>query len=380
LAGGSVADPTGDAFYSANGSRTPAGANLDLTGASLANGTGNTLIARIKVRSLSSLAVPSSAGGPDGSWLIRWTVVKPGTTGNGAIYYAGMDNNAGTGGSGQRSFFAGSTAGIPPANSAEHTKYLTYPQTHTLSSSQASYSPQTGVITLRVPRSDVGNPRNGTRLYSGTGFSASSVAPESSTTLFNLTDATTPFELVVGAPGTGAGSGPGGPGTRGGSGTCPKATGKLSGRRLGPLSLGIKRATARHRLRRFSTHHRRYMDFFCLKRQGIRAGYASPALLHHLSRKQRRAAKGRVVLLLTANRHYALRGVRPGTKLKKVAHRLHVGRRYHVGKNFWYLTRNGSSRGLLKVRHGVIQEIGVADKRLTASVGADRRFLRTFGF
>jgi hypothetical protein len=63
-----------------------------------------------------------------------------------------------------------------------------------------------------------------------------------------------------------------------------------------------------------------------------------------------------------------------------VAHKLHVGRRYHVGKNYWYVIPNGSSHGILKVVNGRIQEIGVADKRVTASVGQDRRFLRTFGF
>ncbi len=65
--------------------------------------------------------------------------MRPGTTGNGHIYYAGMDNNAGAGGSGSRRSSPATRAGIPPANPAEHTKYLTYPQTHVLSASQASY-------------------------------------------------------------------------------------------------------------------------------------------------------------------------------------------------------------------------------------------------
>jgi hypothetical protein len=379
---GSVADPSGDAFYSANGSRTPAGDNLDLTGASLANGPGNTIIATIHAKNLSNLTVPTSSGGPDGSWLIRWTQVRPGTTGNGDIYYVGMDNNQGAGGASSPSFFAGDTVGIPPANAAEHTKYLAYPQTHTLSGSQASYSARTGTITLTVPRADVGNPSDGTRLFSATGFSASSATPQSSTTLFNLTDATTPFELVVGAPGTGgSGSGSGSNGS-GGSGNCPKATGRLSGRQLGVLSLGTKRSKARHALSNFSTHGRRYMDFYCLRGGlGIRGGYPSPALLRHLRHKTQRALNGRLVLLLTANRHYALKGVRPNTKLtKKVARKLRIGRRYHVGKNYWYVTPNGSTHGILKVVHGRIQEIGVADKRVTGSVKPDRLFLRTFGF
>ena len=148
---GSVTDPSGDANYSSNGSRTPAGSNLDLLGASLANGANRTLVATINVKSLSSLAVSSSVGGPDASWLIRWTVITPGSTGNGHIYYAGMDNNQGTGGAGSPTFFAGDTTGIPPNNPAEHTKYFAYPQTHVLNASQASYDKGTGVITLNIP-------------------------------------------------------------------------------------------------------------------------------------------------------------------------------------------------------------------------------------
>src|SRR5947209_5053285 len=49
---GSVSDPAGDADLSQNGTQTPASANLDLTGASLANGPGRTLVATIKVKDL----------------------------------------------------------------------------------------------------------------------------------------------------------------------------------------------------------------------------------------------------------------------------------------------------------------------------------------
>jgi hypothetical protein len=194
---GSVTDPTGDDFYSANGSRAAAGADLDLTGASLANGPNKTLVATIHVHSLSTLGVSPTIGGPDASWMMRWTMVTPGQTGNGDIFYAGMDNNAGAGGSGTPSFFAGNTASIPPPNPEEHAKYLTYPQMNVLSSTQASYNAQTGVITMHIPLSDVGNPTAGTVLYSVTAFTATSPTPQSSTTLFNLTDATTPFDLTV---------------------------------------------------------------------------------------------------------------------------------------------------------------------------------------
>jgi hypothetical protein len=385
LALGSVDDPTGDADFSSNGTRVKATPNLDLTQASLANGANKTLVATLKVKSLSSLAASSGEGGPDASWLIRWTVVRPGTTGNGNIYYVGMDNNGGVGGSGNPTFFAGDTVGLPPANQAEHTKYMTYPQTHVLSSSQASYDSKTGVVTLHVPLSDVGSPPAGTRLYSATGFTATSTAPQSSSNLFNLIDATTPFELVIGAPGTGGGGGKGGGGggtggggSGGGKGTCPAATGRLTSKSIGRLRLGMKRSRARKVYPNWSSHDRRDMDFYCLKVLGIRAGYPSAKLLRTLTRKQRRRVQGRIVLGLTANRHYALRGVRPGTRLSKVRRKLHPGHRYTVGRNAWYITPNGPNHGVLKVRHGVIQEIGIADKRLTGSIRLSRRFLRTF--
>lgn len=375
---GLVSDPSGDAVYPSGGTRTAAPSNLDLTGASLANGENNTLIATINVRSLGSLTVPSSVGGPDASWLMRWTVVKPGSTGNGDIYYAGMDNNAGAGGSGKPTFFAGDTAGIPPANSAEHTKYLSYPQTHLLSASQASYDPGTGTITLTIPRSDVGNPSNGTALYSIAAFSATSTTPQSATTLFNLIDATPTFELVVGAPGT-VGTTPGA-GGRGGAAVCQKATGRLAGRALGPIKLGMKRSPARKLFVHWSTRSRHDdMDFYFVCPKGIRAGYPSAKLLRSLSVRQRRAVRGRVVLLLTANRHYALHGVHQGARLRRVARRLHVGRPFEIGLNTWYLVGNGTSRGVLKVRHGVILEIGIANKQLTAAGRpAILRFLEAF--
>jgi hypothetical protein len=57
---------------------------------------------------------------------------------------------------------------------------------------------------------------------------------------------------------------------------------------------------------------------------------------------------------------------------------LNVGRRFQIGLNSWYLAPAGPSRGVLKVRHGQIEEIGLADKRLTTSRAASRRFLARF--
>lgn len=236
LAMGSVKDATGDDFYSAGGKLTPGGSNLDLAGASLANGPHKTLVARIHVKSLHSLSVSPTLGGNDASWIVRWTVVHPGTGAggyptNGAIYYAGMDNNAGLGGGGSPSFFAGDTSAVPPpGNPADHTKYMTFPQTHKLTSKQASYNAKTGVITLHIPLADVGNPAKGTRLYSVTAFTATAAAPQSPSTLFNQIDATSPFDLVIGSrPG-----GPSGPPSGGGKGGGGKGGGGKAGRKACP--------------------------------------------------------------------------------------------------------------------------------------------------
>jgi hypothetical protein len=121
------------------------------------------------------------------------------------------------------------------------------------------------------------------------------------------------------------------------------------------------------------------MDFFCLSPIGIRVAYPTPALLGTLSPAERRRVQGRIVLALTADPRYSLHGVRPGTRLASVARRLGTGRRFTVGLNDWYLTPNGPSHGVLKVRNGIIEEIGIADERLTSDARATRRFLQTLG-
>lgn len=137
----------------------------------------------------------------------------------------------------------------------------------------------------------------------------------------------------------------------------------------------MARATARRSYPRWSTRGRRYMEFYCVTPIGLRAGYPSNALLRSLSGRLRRAVMGRIVLALTANRHYALRGVRPGARLAKVRRRLKIGRGYRIGRNTWYLTPNGTSHGLIKVQQGVIEEVGIVDRQLTS-----RGHRRTFRF
>ena len=156
---------------------------------------------------------------------------------------------------------------------------------------------------------------------------------------------------------------------------CPAATGALARTRLGPVALGMTRDRARRAFVSGSRRGRGNMDFFCLRPNGIRVAYPSVAVLRHVPARTRRRIRGRVVLALTANPDYALLGVRPGDALGPVAGRLHAGSGFQIGRNRWYVLPAGASRGVLKVRHGVIEEIGIANRSLTAGRGPARRLL-----
>jgi dienelactone hydrolase len=160
--------------------------------------------------------------------------------------------------------------------------------------------------------------------------------------------------------------------------SCRRPSGHVTGTTLGPIQLGMTRSATRRRFTKLSLRGRRYMDFFCPSRQGIRVGYATPVLLRSLPRHARAGYRNRAVLILTAAQHFALRGVHPNTRLARVARRLRVGRGFSVGRNRWYLFTSGRSRGVFKVRRGIIQEIGIASPRLTRTRRADRMFLRSF--
>ena len=72
-----------------------------------------------------------------------------------------------------------------------------------------------------------------------------------------------------------------------------------------------------------------------------------------------------MVILLTANRYYALHGVRRGARMRAAARRLRARRWFRIGVNRWYLISDHGVTDVLKVRRGIVQEIGVADRRLT---------------
>jgi len=159
---------------------------------------------------------------------------------------------------------------------------------------------------------------------------------------------------------------------------CPKPNGRLAGTTLGPLTLGLTRLHARQRLQRFTVTANGFDNFCLYGGSGIRVGYPSAKLLHTLTADQRTHMAKTIVIALTSNPYYQLDGTRPGTRLAGVQKRLRVPKAIHIGLNYWYITPGHAANGVLKVRHGVIQEIGIANKQLTDGRKAQQHLLNSF--
>ncbi len=159
---------------------------------------------------------------------------------------------------------------------------------------------------------------------------------------------------------------------------CPAATGRLDGTTLGLVKLGMSRGQARRKYKHSSNRGKKYEDFFCLTPIGVRVGYASPKLLHTLSKRERKSLADRVVWASTSSAYYTVHGVRAGATITAAGARLKIGKPFRVGRNTWYLAPNGSSVAVLKVRGGVVDEIGIGDKELTKSHKAQLNFLKSF--
>jgi hypothetical protein len=145
---------------------------------------------------------------------------------------------------------------------------------------------------------------------------------------------------------------------------CPAASGALTGEQLGPLTLNMTRTAAQGKLPAYTAanHH---TDRFCLQSGAILAGYSTPQALAPLTAAQRQRLNRRVVILLTANPYYALDGLRPGAPLTTARHTLKLGSGEKIGDSTWYVIAEHHRSGILKVTHGTIQQIGIANPTLT---------------
>ena len=155
---------------------------------------------------------------------------------------------------------------------------------------------------------------------------------------------------------------------------CPVATGAITGTRIGPVKLGLTRRQAKRAFPRSADRGKRYEDFFCLIPIGTRVGYASPNLLATLPAHERRTLAARVVWISTSNPIYAIHGIRAGATLAAAQAAIHLHAPLVIGRNTWYLGPAGPVTAVLKVRHALVQEIGIANPSL-ARTGTGRRTL-----
>jgi hypothetical protein len=159
---------------------------------------------------------------------------------------------------------------------------------------------------------------------------------------------------------------------------CPGATGGVNGTTLGLVHLGMTRAQARHAYTHSSNRGRHYQDFFCLTPIGVRVGYASPKLLSTLPKAKRRQLTDRVIWASTSSAYYAVDGVRAGATITAAGEQLKLTGRFRIGLNDWYLAPTRTSTVVLKVRGGIVEEIGIGDKSLTTGRKAEVAFLKSF--
>jgi hypothetical protein len=147
---------------------------------------------------------------------------------------------------------------------------------------------------------------------------------------------------------------------------------------LGLVKLGMTRSQAEHAYTRSSTRGQTYEQFFCLTPIGVRVGYASPRLLKTVPAKSRSKYTSRIIWVSTSSAYYAIHGLRAGATVTAAKKVLKLGKVFVVGANDWYLAPDHGITAIFKVRHDVIEEIGIANAQLTSSRAAQATFLTSF--
>jgi hypothetical protein len=156
---------------------------------------------------------------------------------------------------------------------------------------------------------------------------------------------------------------------------CPSTVGSISGNTLGLVHLGESIATIDSR---YLKHERQRFGFdrFCLSTRGAFRVETADAKLARASHMSMKDLRGKVVLALTANRRYKLDGIRAGERLSQAekAHTLSTG--IVSGLNTWYVIQGATANGILKVHDGRIAEVGIANRKLTATTADQLAFFR----
>ena len=154
---------------------------------------------------------------------------------------------------------------------------------------------------------------------------------------------------------------------------CDRPTGKASKTSLDRTKLGRDRLK---NLKRFKIGRRSRgsVDRFCFTdKRALRIGYPSSALRKKLGKKNRKrftAKKG--ILILTSSKKFKIGKLRVGSSARSLRRGLRVGR------NVWYTKKGSKARIVYKVRGKKVYEVGIADRTLTGSRSAQKRFFKSF--
>jgi hypothetical protein len=122
----------------------------------------------------------------------------------------------------------------------------------------------------------------------------------------------------------------------------------------------------------------RFVDRICLKPSSVRVGYGSPPLLATLPPATARRLAGRAVWVSTPSPLFTVRGIRVGTALAAATDRLPHGIVLRGGGITWYLAPAGTVTAVLGIGRGAVQEVGIADRILTATAGERRALIADF--
>jgi sugar lactone lactonase YvrE len=145
---------------------------------------------------------------------------------------------------------------------------------------------------------------------------------------------------------------------------CHVASGAITNRRIGRLAPGMSRAAA-HRTGRYTVGRGKWENY-CVAGGNIQAAYP-----HHTH------AATRIVIILTANHHYAIRGIHAGASLKTARVKLHLGTGIRAGKTTWFFLRGAHATRVVQARHGRIVRVGLASRRATSTRAQQRRTLHS---
>ena len=288
---------------------------------------------------------PARAAGPRG--VDR--VTPPASTGTG-----GSGGSGGTGGSGGSGGTGGTGASPPPADAVAPAISGEARAGGQLTCPQGSWT--NGPTSFAYQWSFDGTPIPGA---SGSTYTV----PTADEGLMLTCTVTATGPGGTGAPATSAGASvPFAP-----SKGCPAASGSLQGARLGLVALGMTRAQGRPRLHA-QLRSRQALSGLLLpdadRRQGrLRlpraAANAAGCAAGPVRRPRRLGLDGRLVLR-------GGRG-RAGASILSAGHQLTLGTPIRIGLNTWYLAPDGAANVVLKVRGGIVQEIGIAASALTSA-------------